>query len=194
MYVLCTLKHVLVLKNHFVFHTLYVQMHRGPEGDLDPILRPGQDLALELAVLAEGDGGHGEVELAGGGVGVERAPAADVPDHGVGVACKWIYVKTEWVLYSMETCLCRQTLKIKDLYQICIYFCEKWFKLKVKPCRIIALKDFWIELIIYWEPTIRIYSYSCIKSVFSSTVKHNFGSILVSSIRYSLIGYVCITH
>ena len=94
----------------------------------------------------------------------------------------------------METCLCRQTLKIKDLYQICIYFCEKWFKLKVKPCRIIALKDFWIELIIYWEPTIRIYSYSCIKSVFSSTVKHNFGSILVSSIRYSLIGYVCITH
>ena len=98
------------------------------------------------------------------------------------------------VIYSMETCLCRQTLKIKDLYQICIYFCEKWFKLKVKQCRIIAQEDFWIELILYWEPTIRIYSYSCIKSVFSSTVKHNFGSILVSSIRYSLIGYVCITH
>ena len=73
---------------------------------------------------------------------LEKKGTRGIKNETCYILAIWLCIESK---YSMETCLCRQTLRIKDLYKMCLHFYDKWFKSKLKPRRKIAQKDFLIE-------------------------------------------------
>ena len=75
----------------------------------------------------------------------------------------------------METCLCRQTLKIKDLQQMCLDFLVNRLKSNLVHGTRNAQKDIYVVQPCTWNQALEKMVVGAWKSVVFNTVQHKYG-------------------